>query len=145
MLFTIDMRTLTLMVLCMLFLGAKAQQEVKFTVLSVKIPRGYVATQGSWSPSTTDIAKAEGSISQIASLKGNYASLHIDHPEQYFRQYLAIRQRGRNLLYINAFCEAPSYWRTQIVIVTDGGSCFWQALYDPATGKYSDLTINGRA
>jgi hypothetical protein len=144
MLFTI-MRSLVLMVLCTFVLGVAAQQDVKFVVLSVKLPRGIVPTQGSWSPSTNDVAKAEGSISQIASLKANYASPHIDHPEQYFRQYVPIRQRGRNLFYINAFCDAPNYWRTQVVIVTDGGDYYWQALYDPATDRYSDLTINGRA
>jgi hypothetical protein len=145
MLFIINMRSLTLMVLWMFVLAAGAQQEVKYVVLSIKLPRGIVATQGSWTPSTIDIAKAEGSISQTVSLKANYASPHIDHPERYFRQYVPIRQQGRNLLYVNAFCEAPGYWRTQIVIVDDGGSCYWQALYDPATDKYSDLTINGRA
>jgi hypothetical protein len=145
MLFNIDMRWLIWLLLSMFALAAGAQQEAKFVVLSAKLPRGFVSAQGTWSPIKTDIDRAEGSISQIASLKGNYPSIHIDHPEAYFRQYVPIRQEGRKLLYVNAFCEAPSYWRTQLVIVSDGGSCFWQALYDPATDTYSHLTINGRA
>jgi hypothetical protein len=145
MLFSIDMRSPIWLVLSLFVLGAGAQQEAKFVVLSAKLPDGIVTTQETWSPIKTDIDKAESSISQIASLKGNYASIQIDHPERYFRQYVPIRQEGRKLLYVNAFCEAPSYWHTQLVIVDDGGSCFWQALYDPATDTYSHLTINGRA
>jgi hypothetical protein len=136
------MRSLTLLVLSM-FIGVGAQPESNFVVLTTQPPHG-VATQGTWNPSTSDIAKAESSISQIATLPENHLSNHIDHPQRDFKQYVPIRQAGRNLLYVNGFCKAPSYWRTQLVIVWDGGSCYWQALYDPATDKYSDLTVNGR-
>lgn len=121
------------------------QHDLHFVVLAAKIPRGIVASQGTWSPSTADISKAERDIAQIATLPANYARVHIDHPDSYFRQYVPIRQAGRKLLYVNAFCEAPTYWRTQLVIVSDGGTCFWQALFDPETDTYSNLTVNGRA
>ncbi len=140
----IEMRSLLFLLSTFVLIG-QAQHESRFVLLSANLPRGLVASQGAWTPSATDISKAENSIAQIATLPANYARVHIDHPEGYFRQYVPIRQAGRKLLYVNAFCEAPSYWRTQLVIVSDGGTCFWQALYDPATDKYSNLTVNGRA
>ena len=139
-----EMRLLILLLSTFVLVGY-AQQESHFVVLLAKPPRGIVATQGAWSPSPTVIAKAESSISQIATLSSNYPRVHIDHPDAYFRQYVPIRRAGHRLLYVNGFCEAPSYWRTQLVIVMDGGTCYWQALYDPATDRYSSLTINGRA
>jgi hypothetical protein len=138
------MRSFVLLLSTFVLVG-QAQQESHFVLLSAKLPRGIVESQGTWNPSAADIAKAENSIAQIAMLPGNYTQVHIDHPDTYFRQYVPIQQAGRRLLYVNAFCEAPSYWRTQLVIVMDGGTCYWQALYDPATNKYSSLTINGRA
>jgi hypothetical protein len=141
------MRSLNLLVLCIFVLGAEAQQEANFVVLPAEATSGIIATQGTWKPIKIDIDGAEANISQIASLKAEIwpPAVHIDHPERYFRQYVPIRQKGRKLLYVNAFCDAPNYWRTQLVIVADGATCYWQALYDPATERYSHLTINGHA
>jgi hypothetical protein len=54
---------------------------------------------------------------------------------------------GKMPLYLNAFCDEnpPAYRRQRRVIVADGATCYWQAFYDPATKKYSHLTINARA
>jgi hypothetical protein len=142
--FRIEMRSLTSLILSML-IAVGAQPESNFVVLTTQLPHGIIATQGTWNPSKIDIAKAEDSISQIATLAAIHPSNHLDHPERDFKQYVPIRQAGRNLLYVNGFCKAPSYWHTQLVVVLDGGSCYWQALYDPATDKYSNLTVNGRA
>jgi hypothetical protein len=61
---------------------------------------------------------------------------------------------GRKLIYINAFCSKPqdivvekgwSDWRKDPVEVCDGGDCFWGAVYDVLSGKFSDLQVNGVA
>jgi hypothetical protein len=142
------MQPLSLLALGIFFAFAQAQQEAKFVLLPERAASGVVATRGTWKPVKADLDTAEANVSQIASLKAeNWPSsaIRIDRPERYFKQYVPIRQQGRNLLYVNAFCDAPTYWHTQLVIVSDGGTCFWQALYDPATERYSHLTINGRA
>jgi hypothetical protein len=141
------MRSLNLLVLSILVLGAQAQQEANFVVLSASAASSITAKQGTWKPIKIDINGAEANISQIASMKAENwpPAIHIDNPERYFRQYVPIRRKGRKLLYVNAFCDAPSYWRTKLVIVADGATCYWQALYDPATEMYSHLTINARA
>jgi hypothetical protein len=130
MLFIIHMRLQKLLVLSIFVLSAQAQQESNYVVLPAKAASGIIATQGTWNPTKIDIAGAEAKISQIESVKAeNWSSaIHIDHPERYFRQYVPIRQKGRNLLYVNAFCDAPSYWRKRLVIVSDGATCYWQAL-----------------
>jgi len=76
----------------------------------------------------------------------------IEDPAAYYRQYLGIRVGGRNLIYVNAFDEftakqlqeykAKIDWRETPIIGCDGGQSFWGVVYDPATGKFSDLEIN---
>jgi len=55
--------------------------------------------------------------------------------------------RQRKSIYVNAFCDnpPPATWKKQIYVVVDGWTCYWQAIYDPATKEFSSLTINGRA
>src|SRR6202041_1471914 len=108
-------RFLHLSVLGIVVVSASAQQEAKYVVLQTKIPRGFISTEGTWNPVKADIDRAEASISQVGKLKAENTSVYIDHAERYFRQYLPIRQRGQKLLYVNAFCDAPNYWRTQLV------------------------------
>jgi hypothetical protein len=72
---------------------------------------------------------------------------HIDQPDQYFRQYLAVVVNGKKTIFVNALCsiEAGEDWRKRLIVVSDGGKCYWNAVYDPITQTFSNLVINGRA
>jgi hypothetical protein len=144
-----DMRIRNMLFLFALVAGAQAQQETHFVVLSSSAAKSINAVQTTWSPTKVDIDDAEANVSQVALLKaeGWSSMIHIDHPERYFRQYVPVRRAGKRVLYLNAFCDEnpPAYWRTRLVIVADGATCYWQAFYDPSTKKYSHLTINARA
>jgi len=104
-----------------------------------------------WQPSQVDIDSLEKNLPQISAMKENLPTpgRHIDNPKKYFRQYLAIVQSGKKQVFVNAMCRASGGnsedWHHHLQIVYDGGDCFWQAFYDPATQKFSDLSINGRA
>jgi hypothetical protein len=61
-------------------------------------------------------------------------------------QYYGVREKGRNLVFLNAFCseyweQAPE-WRTRFVAVEGGGSCFFRAKVDVASGSIVELTMN---
>ena len=49
------------------------------------------------------------------------------------------------MIYVNAFIRdyVPKDWHSRLVNVCDGGAGFWGVLFDPATGKFSDLETNG--
>jgi hypothetical protein len=104
---------------------------------------------GSWLPSKAQLDALEASIPHISDLRSGGAPKggQIAHPEQYYRQYLALIRAGQKLIRVNAFCDVKDlpHWRDQPEIVMDGGDCYWQAWYDPATGKFLDFYINGRA
>jgi hypothetical protein len=75
---------------------------------------------------------------------------------EYYRQYIGIRIRGRQVVYINGFHkyyldhlattrpELVDAWRTRAVNVCDGGSSFFGAEYDPATRQVTNIRFNGR-
>jgi hypothetical protein len=145
------MRSRNFLLILLLVLAAHSraqQQQQRFAVLPLSAAK-TVRNNGTWKPSQSDIDGAEASISQISSLKAERwsSAIYIDHPEKYFRQYVPVIRAGKRSIYVNAFCEEPppADWRSQLVIVMDGATCFWQALYDPATKTYSNLTINARA
>jgi len=104
---------------------------------------------GGWQPLQSDIDGLEANLSQIAQLKPTgwgTSPVRIEHPERYYRQYIGITSRQQRLVYVNAFCDdPPANWKTRLNIAIDGATCYWQAFYDPATKKFSNLLINARA
>lgn len=103
----------------------------------------------SWEPTLGDMNDAETDLAQISGLseKDPDPSRHIDNPRDYYRQYLAVQVNGKRRIYLNALCsvDQDANWRKRLIVVVDGGNCFWHAIYDPSTRIFSDLTINGRA
>jgi len=154
------MRLQPLIAICVCIVGslgnAHAQQDRPYVVLTApgkwaaQIPfeQVDVGSYGSWRPSAPDIASLEAALPNISKMAAvNWKSaVQIEHPRSYFRQYIGVSHRGARRVLINASCDGPPpYWHERLFIVTDGGTCFWQALYDPATKTFSDLTVNGRA
>jgi hypothetical protein len=133
--------------LCSILASIQGQQEQRFVVLPARVA-GSVASQGSWQPTKADIDGLEANLSKVSALKaeGWPSTIRIDHPQQYFRQYVAILRGGQRRIYVNAFCDEQlrSEWRDRLVVVNDGATCFWQALYDPTIKKFSNLRINAR-
>lgn len=129
---------------------SKEGSSKRFVLLPAKAAK-WIAKGGTWQPTQMDIEGLEASLLQVSNLRaenwpGN-SPIAIGHPEQYYRQYVAIIRKGRKLVYINAFCDdiPVSYWRAQLVLINDGGTCCWQALYDPLKREFSGLRINGVA
>jgi hypothetical protein len=150
------MKVRMLMIACLLstlFTSAQSTGEQHYVILPASKARNIalegIASQGTWQPTKEDIDGLEASLSQISTMKieGWPATLHIVHPEKYFRQYVPIIQAGQKRIYVNAFCDEQFFphWRDQLVEVMDGDICYYHALYDPASKKFSNLKINGRA
>jgi hypothetical protein len=100
----------------------------------------------SWEPTVADIDDLNSNLLQISALsdKDPDASRHIDHPDQFYRQYLAVVVNGKKTIVVNAMCsvEQGSNWRKQLTLVNDGGKCYWHAVFNPSTQTFSDLNFN---
>jgi hypothetical protein len=112
---------------------------------------GPKARIGSWEPTVADMNDIEANLGQITALSSRNSdpSRHIEAPSQYFRQYGAAVIDGRQVLLVNALCsfgrERSELWRKHLIIVNDGGKCYWQAMFDVSIHKFTKLAVNGIA
>jgi len=127
-------------------------QTVRFVLLpaSEKIlqcSRPWPKVDASWKATAQDVAKLESNLSHISSLRsaGSIKGARIERPENYYRQYLTVVVSGRKLIYVNAFDAEVPDWREHFVTICDGGGSVWGVLYDPSTGEFFDLEVNGLA
>lgn len=111
-----------------------------------------IAKGGTWQPTKEEVAELEASLEQVSHLKAENwpasSNVHIDHPERYFRQYIGVIRSGKKQIYVNAFCSEigpPPDWQKRLVDILDGGTCVWQAVYDPSAKRFLSLRINGVA
>jgi hypothetical protein len=105
--------------------------------------------QGSWKASQADLDGLEANLPLISKLEilGWGSKIHIDRPEQYYRQYVAVLVSGKRMIFVNAFRDAQDFsdWHDRLLIVVDGDIGYWQVLYNPATKQFFNLRINARA
>lgn len=68
---------------------------------------------------------------------------------RYRRQCIAVNnQKGEKEVWINFFCRGGSIgerWKTGIIIVHDGGNCFFNLKMNLTTEEYYDFMVNGEA
>lgn len=66
---------------------------------------------------------------------------------QYKRQYFAIlNSKGQKEVWINCFCNDNKLdWKTEKVIVKDGGNCYFNLKVNLTTEAYYEVHINGNA
>lgn len=125
--------------------GSELNPYVQYYLVN---PRAGV--QG-WQPSQADIDDLEANLDQISSLKerGGNPSRRIESPDQYFRQYLGVLISDKKRIFVNAtrrfMGDDESEWHRHLVVIVDGGKCYWRAYYDPITHQFSNLMINAVA
>ncbi len=95
---------------------------------------------GYWAPVRSDIEQLESHQDQLQPT--------ITDPAGFDRQYVGITlSDGRRLIYVNAFRlpdSADLDPAKTAVRACDGGASFWGALYDPTSGRFSDVAVNGQ-
>lgn len=64
--------------------------------------------------------------------------------KKYKRQYIpAINDNGEKLVWINCFCKHFDYdWKNQVIMVVDGGNCYFQMKINLTTKKYYNFHNN---
>jgi hypothetical protein len=96
--------------------------------------------QGAWIPDRAQLDALE------AGLPDALGTLQLPRPlRDYGRQYAGFVAGGHAYILVNAFCDAPADWTHAPVWVADGGACFFQITYEPATGAFTNLRVNGEA
>ncbi len=101
---------------------------------------------GYWMPSEGDtrafeVALAPYLIFNMPSLAERLVT------EDYHAQYVGVIIQETPLIFGNYFCHIiPQVdWQQEFYIIADGGACFFNILYDPATGSFLRLQVNGES
>lgn len=100
--------------------------------------RGPGRVTGYWAPSRQQVEQLEA---QLPSLEAQ-----VPKAADFDRQYVGIEMDGRQLIYLNAFHlpdDADIDPARDAIRVCDGGAQFWGAVFDPASGSFSDVQFNG--
>jgi hypothetical protein len=74
--------------------------------------------------------------------------LAIDQKNRYYRrQYVCVlNNEGQKEVYLNCFCAfIRADWRKSLIVVKDGGSCFFNFKINLAKRKYYSFFVNGFA
>ena len=100
-----------------------------------------------WIPTEKDIQTLENIL--VDFLKQNPArnGKTVDL-NNYGRQYIGCTRNYRKVIYLNAFCHLErerERWKNQLIIVQDGGACYFQVYFIPDTSQFVDLSYNGEA
>ena len=102
---------------------------------------------GFWTPSADDIFKLEEGLAEYLSQNSSYFYRQPPVWEQfdeYQRQYIGLERGGRQIIYGNFFCNNLGMdWRKKLVIVDDGGDCYFQVEYNVEDGAFIMLIVNG--
>lgn len=108
-------------------------------------PNGY------WTPSEADIQTLEANLETFLTDSADQFYQHLPPVDawlpDYGRQYYGYERDGEQFIYGNFLCdhELMADHPNDIVLVEDGGDCFFQLHYNVATQEFFDLMVNGFA
>jgi hypothetical protein len=95
-----------------------------------------------WTPSVDDVAAVDEALE--AHIDGD-PSLGVEPLDRYHRQYVGTGEEGETVA-VNALCAVDGMdWEDDLILVNDGGSCFWGAQVNVATSEVTTFTVNGVA
>lgn len=103
-----------------------------------------------YSPTPEDIQIAEDVLSQCYSKEssGTANPFFGRKLEDYYRQFVGGElEGGDKVIWINCFCKSEleifKNWKTDILMVADGGNCFFHVNVSLSRKEYYGLMVNG--
>jgi len=117
-----------------------------FAVLALAVGSWLHVPGGAWDPSAKNVADAGAALRSYVTQQASLQHLQLSNWSTYSFQYQGTEVSGHRLVYINAFCSPPpADAKSHMVVVFDGGPCYFSALYDPRTKKFVGINFNGDA
>lgn len=108
-----------------------------------------VESDGFWTPSENDILILEEKIAEY--LSQNSTLFNRQQPvwerlAEYQSQFIGLKRNGSHIIYGNYFCNNLGInWSQELVIVDDGGDCYFQVEYNVERGMFTMLMVNGES
>jgi len=103
-----------------------------------------------WTPPEADVRALEDGLSSFLQSNSDQFFVTQSPPwerlSEYQRQYIGLVIDGEQVIYANYFCRSfDENWKKDFVLVLDGGACYFQFKYNPQSGEFFDLQVNGEA
>jgi hypothetical protein len=105
-----------------------------------------------WTPTDAEADAIEDELILLVAREMENAG-QSPSPGGYYRQYAGLVVGGRRIIYVNGVDESaverdPNAqhrfdWRTQPILICDGGPITFGVEYDPATRQFSNFAFNG--
>ena len=106
-------------------------------------------SDGLWTPSEEHIFTLEEKLPEYLSQNAylfNRQPPAWERLDEYQRQYIGLQRGGKQIIYGNYFCDNLGIdWRQKLVIVEDGGDCFFLIEYDLEDSSFILLMVNGES
>ena len=121
-------------------------QGVLFT--EGQVDRLYVGETAFWTPTAEDVAALEAGLGAFLQKRADprLDAQVLPTLPSYNRQYVGIIEDGRRKVYVLFYCDIPlEELQDDILIVLDGGDCYFQLKYDIEDKMFDELMVNGQA
>jgi hypothetical protein len=107
-----------------------------------------------WTPTEADIASLEKQFMKVKKIKATACCLingTIQTLDNFTFQYIGVTIKKKKYIYLNAFRldnddDFKTFfknWKTDPIVMCDGGDYYWGVLFDLDKLKFRDLAING--
>jgi hypothetical protein len=105
----------------------------------------WIKVKGDWEPAQATVRELKAQLEPHAKKTAQMQGRKLRNWEEYVFQYQAQEDKGRRHILVNALCHVypKRDLAKDIVLVLDGGSCYFNAKYDPERRQYYELLING--
>lgn len=107
---------------------------------------GKLQLDGVWVPNAGDVAAFESGL--VAHMTKSVPAASKTLPaklKSYKRQWFGVTAGSKKLIYGNFLCRERPGWEQAVIMVDDGGDCYFQLFYDVTSREYVGLMINGNA
>lgn len=113
---------------------------------------GFQKVGKAWTPQPADVIQLEAGLDTfLRSTNDADANFRQSPPiwerlPTYKRQYFGIIDNNQRIIFANFFCDDFGIdFHQELVVVDDGGDCFFGVKFDLETGIFFDLYVNGEA
>jgi hypothetical protein len=109
--------------------------------------RWIYVSGGEWEPSADAIQPLQESLEKYVRAQAQTQHRTLSEWNSYRFQYQGQASDNRRYVFVSAFCYIDDgvNLHERIVLVLDGGGCFFTVKYDPSEQRFYDLVINGDA
>jgi hypothetical protein len=113
-----------------------------------KIGYIFVGEAPFWTPTVDQVQELESLLPKYLKVHPPIDDNPVGNVFEYGFQYFGVTKNDRKLIYLNAFCNPSKFdgrQKKEIILVKDGGNCYFQVYFDPAKKEFIHLHYNGQA